>query len=99
MRLQTEAPRLGNHRGTQSTCFEQSKEGGLKDSISLCNWRRERTEFRLERSAPDDTFLIEEVFDHFDAIAHLDLRLFGHGQDRSDELTGLHIHEGRNSLT
>ncbi len=27
-------------------------------------------------SAPDHALLIEEVIDHFDAIAHLDLRLF-----------------------
>ena len=37
-------------------------------------------------SAPDDAFLIEEVIDHFDAIAHLDLGLFGHGKDSTDQL-------------
>lgn len=59
--------------------------------------RRERTvkratldrgfrEWRTRGSAPDDAFLIEEVIDHFDAIAHLDLRLFGHGEDGTDQL-------------
>ena len=32
--------------------------------------------WRTLSSAPDDAFLIEEVIDHFDAITHLDLRLF-----------------------
>jgi hypothetical protein len=43
-------------------------------------------EWRTWSSAPDDAFLIEEVIDHFDAIAHLDLRLFGHGEDGTDQL-------------
>jgi len=37
-------------------------------------------------SAPDNTLLIEEVIDHFDAITHLDLRLFRHGKDGTDQL-------------
>jgi hypothetical protein len=36
-------------------------------------------------SAPDDAFLIEEVIDHFDAIAHLNLGLFGHGEDGTNQ--------------
>ena len=40
----------------------------------------------MRSSAPDDAFLIEEVVDHFDAITHLDLRLFGHGEDGTDQL-------------
>jgi hypothetical protein len=36
--------------------------------------------------APDDAFLVEEVIDHFDAITHLDLGLFGHGEDGTDQL-------------
>ena len=43
-------------------------------------------EWRTRPSAPDDAFLIEEVIDHFDAITHLDLRLFGHGEDGTDQL-------------
>jgi hypothetical protein len=33
-------------------------------------------EVRKVGSAPDYAFLIEEVIDHFDAVPHLDLRLF-----------------------
>ena len=42
--------------------------------------------WRTLSSAPDDAFLIEEVVDDLDAIAHLDLRLFGHGEDGTDQL-------------
>ena len=42
--------------------------------------------WRTRSLAPDDAFLIEEVIDHFDAIAHLDLRLFRHGEDGTDQL-------------
>ena len=37
-------------------------------------------------SAPDDAFLIEEVIDHFDAVTHLNLGLFGHGKDGTNQL-------------
>jgi hypothetical protein len=49
-------------------------------------------------SAPDDSFLIEEVVDDFDAIAHLDLRLFRHGKDRTDQLARFDVVERRNSV-
>ena len=42
--------------------------------------------WRTRSSAPDHALLIEEVIDHFDAITHLDLRLFGHGEDGTDQL-------------
>jgi hypothetical protein len=37
---------------------------------------REFREWETRGLAPDDAFLIEEIIDDFDAIAHLDLRLF-----------------------
>ncbi len=37
-------------------------------------------------SAPDDAFLIEEVIDHFDAVAHLNLGLLGHRKNSTDQL-------------
>ncbi len=40
----------------------------------------------MRSSAPDDALLIEEIVDHFDAIAHLDLGLFRHGEDGTDQL-------------
>ena len=43
-------------------------------------------EWRTRGSAPDDAFLIEEVIDHFDAITHLNLGLFRHGEDGTDQL-------------
>ena len=42
-------------------------------------------EWETRPSAPDDAFLIEEVIDHLDAITHLDLSLFGHGKDGTDQ--------------
>jgi hypothetical protein len=53
----------------------------------------------IERSTPDDALLIQEVFDHFNTVAHLDLGLLGHGQHRANQLPRFHIHKGRNSLT
>ena len=50
----------------------------------------------MRSSAPDNTLLIEEVIDHFDAITHLDLRLFRHGKDGTDQLARLDFVERRN---
>jgi len=41
----------------------------------------------MRSSTPDDALLIEEVIDDFDAITHLDLSLFRHGEDGTDQLT------------
>jgi hypothetical protein len=40
---------------------------------------------------PDNTFLIEKIVDHFDALTHLGLSLIGHRQHRSDEFPRLHV--------
>jgi len=57
----------------------------LADFFSILqDWGFRKWETRS--SAPDDALLIEEVIDHFDAITHLDLGLFGHGEDGTDQL-------------
>jgi hypothetical protein len=43
-------------------------------------------EWETRSSAPDNALLIEKVVDNLDAITHLDLRLFGHGEDGTDQL-------------
>lgn len=48
--------------------------------------------------APDNPLLVQEVIDDFDAIAHLYLRFLGHGKYSPDQLTGLHIVQGRNAF-
>ena len=52
---------------------------------------------RRERLTPDDALLVQEIVDDFDAIAHLYLCLFGHGQHGPDQLARLHIMQGRNA--
>jgi hypothetical protein len=55
----------------------------------LSRWRLLTRGFRKRQtrsSAPDDALLIEEVIDDFDAIAHLDLSLFGHGENGTNQL-------------
>lgn len=52
----------------------------------------------MRSSTPDDAFLIEEVVDHFDAITHLDLRLFGHGEDGTNQLSRFDVVERRNPV-
>ena len=49
-------------------------------------------------SAPDDAFLIEEVVDHFDAVTHLNLRLFRHRENGTNQLTRLNVVERRNAM-
>jgi len=46
---------------------------------------------RNRRLAPDHTFLVKKVVDHFDAFAHLSLGLFRHRQDCPDNLARFHI--------
>lgn len=50
-----------------------------------------------EMLTPDDALLVQEIVDDFDAIAHLYLRLFGHGQHGPDQLARLHIMKGRDA--
>jgi hypothetical protein len=46
---------------------------------------------------PNDTFLIHEVIDYFDAVAQLELRLLGHGKNGPHELAGFDFLQGRNA--
>src|SRR6476661_1889327 len=41
--------------------------------------------------APDHPLLVQQIIDHFDAIAHLRLRPLGHGNHRSADLAGLDV--------
>jgi hypothetical protein len=41
--------------------------------------------------APDDTLLVQEVIDHFDAIAHLGLCPFGHRNHRAADFPRLDV--------
>ena len=52
----------------------------------------------MRSSAPDDALLIEEVVNHFDAITHLDLRLFGHWEDGTDQLARFDVVKRWNSV-
>lgn len=47
----------------------------------------------IEWLAPDHSFLIEEIFNDFDTVPHLDLSLFRHREHSSDQLAGFHIHK------
>lgn len=58
---------------------------GARGPVKMETLDRGLRKWRTRASAPDDAFLIEEVIDHFDAITHLDLCLFGHGEDRTDQ--------------
>jgi hypothetical protein len=78
--------RCGEER--TKTC-EDCQEGNVEPGIQ---------ELEGGSSAPDDAFLIEEVVDHFDAITHLDLRLFGHREDGTDQLARFDIVERRNPV-
>lgn len=49
--------------------------------------------------APDHSFLIQEIFNDFDAVPHLDLRLLRHRQHGADQLAGLHVHERGDAFT
>jgi len=49
-------------------------------------------------SAPDNAFLIEEVIDHFDAVTHLNLRLFRHRENGANQLARLNVVERRNAM-
>jgi hypothetical protein len=60
----------------------RTKLAGFFSILQDCGFR----EWRTRGSAPDDAFLIEEVIDDLDAIPHLDLRFFRHGDDGTDQL-------------
>jgi len=47
---------------------------------------------------PDNTFLIQEIIDDFNAIAHLSLCAFRHGNHGPADFSRLDIIEGRNTL-
>lgn len=47
------------------------------------------------RLTPDDPFLIQQVVDDFDAVAHLNLSLFGHGDDGSHQFSGFNFIQRR----
>jgi hypothetical protein len=47
---------------------------------------------------PDDTLLVEEIIDHFDAVAHLRLRPLGHGNHRSADFSWLDVIKRRDSF-
>ena len=51
---------------------------------------KERGEW-TERLTPNDSFLIQEIIDHLDAVPHLGLGLFRHGNDRTHNLARLDI--------
>jgi hypothetical protein len=47
---------------------------------------------------PDDTLLVQEIIDHFDAIAHLSLCSLGHGNHRSADFPWLDIIKRRDAF-
>ena len=49
--------------------------------------------------APDHSLLIQEIFNDFDAVPHLDLGLLRHRQHGPDQLAGFHIHERGDAFT
>lgn len=53
----------------------------------------------VECLAPDHSFLVQQVLNDFDAVPHLDLSLFRHGEHSPDQLAGLHIHERGDAFT
>jgi hypothetical protein len=53
----------------------------------------------MRSSTPDDPFLIEEVIDDFDAVAHLNLGFFGHWENGTDQFSGFDIVKRGNSIT
>jgi hypothetical protein len=59
---------------------------GARGPVKMATLDRGFRKWRTRSLAPDDAFLIEEVIDHFDTITHLDLRLFGHREDGSEQL-------------
>jgi len=46
---------------------------------------------------PDNSFLIEEVLNHFHAVAHLGSSALGHGNDSAINSSGFHIVKCRSS--
>jgi len=59
------------------------RRGGAVKRVTLDRGFRE---WKTRELAPDDAFLIEEIIDDFDAIAHLNLRLFGHRKNSANQL-------------
>src|SRR5512141_6838 len=53
---------------------------------------------RTRSSTPDDALLIEEVIDYFDTVTHLNLGLFGHGEDGTNQLARFDVVERRNPV-
>jgi hypothetical protein len=69
------ALRLTSFHVLPFTVFESEARTPLADLFSILQDGGFR-KWQTRSSAPDDAFLIEEVIDDFDAIAHLDLCLF-----------------------
>ena len=51
------------------------------------------------RLHPDNTFLVEKIVSHFDALTHLGLSLVRHRKNGTDELPRLHVFQRRDSVT
>ena len=44
-----------------------------------------------KRLAPDDSFLVQEIINDLNTVAHLSLRLLRHGKHSADQLARFHV--------
>jgi len=75
---------------------ESPRLGGKADCLGLLKNRQAEP---IEYLTPDHSLLIEQIFNHFDTVPHLDLSFLRHRKHGPDQLAGFHIHERGNAFT